>query len=99
MIWDGITGSWAKKRTFLSQPTSCFSSLFYGPLLHFNIFQSCQVVSVLFGLDIRGRIVRDYLDILSTSPAAQQRIVVCSSSSLRHKRDGHKCLLRNLIGF
>lgn len=29
------------------------AACFYGPLLHFNIFQSCQVVSVLLGLDRR----------------------------------------------
>lgn len=30
------------------------AACFYGSLLNFNIFQSCQVISVLFGLDRRG---------------------------------------------
>lgn len=74
MIWGGIAGRWAKKRTISVNQLHFSAACFYGLLLNFNIFQSCQVVSVLFGLDRRRRIVRDYLDMFSVSPAAQQRI-------------------------
>lgn len=104
MIWGGITGRWsvrAKKKIYLSHQLYLLASFTssYGPLIHFNIFQGCQVVSVLFGPDRRRRIVKGYFDISSTSPAAQQNIVVYSSGGFRHNKDSHKCPLRNLIWF
>lgn len=99
--WSGVAskvGGQRKGQISVNQ-LHFLATCFYGHLLHFNIFQSCQVVSVLLGPDRRGRIVRDYLDTFSTSPAAQQRICGVQFWQFQTQQGWSQVPLGNLIWF
>lgn len=101
MIWGGITVRWAVRAKDISQsPTSPLGSLllwvptslyyFSGLSGSFCAFWARQKRKDSEGLPWY---------VFSTSPAAQQRIVVYSSAGFRHDRDSCKCPLRNFIWF